>query len=151
MNTIRNELSAQVAQSRVSALVAVQPGFWAECSTSAPMTDQALTLVASFDSVGAVQAVRWVHNVAREISCSLEPTDRARALRWLDGSGCHSAIDGLLHGVPFEFTVSCGRTQVKWTVRPVWFLPLADRVGRTLPPCAGRFSCPPSASNGGGI
>lgn len=109
------------------------------------MTDGVMTLVASFEAVSAVQAVRWVHDIARRLASSLDTTERVRALRWLDGSQCHAALDGLVDGMPFEFSVSCGRTRVTWTVQQVWFLALADRVGRRLPDCAGRFACASSA------
>lgn len=117
-----------------------RPGFWAECSTRAAMTGDVLMLVESFEPVSAVRAVQWVHGAARELLAGLNPAECSRVMRWLYGSGCRVALDGLLDGTLFEFTVNCGRTSVVWTIRPVSYLPLAERTGLVLAGCTGRFA-----------
>jgi hypothetical protein len=106
------------------------------------MTDDLSALLASYDTPSAVRAVRWVRGSARELAVRLDGDERCRALRWLDGSDISKALDDLVSGELFEFSIACGRTQVLWTVRPVRFLPLAHRVARELPKCVGRFTCP---------
>jgi hypothetical protein len=119
--------------------VGVRRGFWAECVTRT--VDEGACLVASVEQVTARRAVGWVRISARSLVSLLDDAERDAALSWLDGGGCIGAVAGLRRGKPCAFRIRRGGTCVKWTVRPVIFLPLAGRDDRGIPECAGRFAC----------
>lgn len=138
---------------RARTLVRPKPGFRAECSTRAPVTDDVLMLVSSFDTVSALEAVRWMHRAVRDLLPGLaagsNSAECSRLLRWLYGPPCTAEWGRLVNGLPVVFAVDCGRTRVVWTIRPVRFLPLVNRNRRALPGPAGRFAGPSSRGGRG--
>jgi hypothetical protein len=122
-----------------TAAVGTRRGFWAECITHT--ADVGTCLVASVDTVTALQAVEWVRGSAGPLVSLLDEGERDAALSWLEGGGCIGTVAGLRRGKACTFTVRRGGTLVEWTVRPVVFLPLAGRDDRGVPACAGRFAC----------
>ena len=139
METTRTQ-GQQASDPRIRREATALTGYWAECSTRASMPDDVLMPVFSFGAVSAVETVRWVHRVVRELAAAWNAEECARVMRRLYGSACGPELADLVDGLPFDFTVDCGRARVVWTVRRVWFLPLADRSWRASRPCGWRLA-----------
>ncbi|WP_461082087.1 hypothetical protein [Streptomyces deserti] len=117
-----------------------QRGYWCECWTeSFGDTKARPALRASFDAYSAAQADRWVAVALRTITPALDSDASDEAWLWLyDGRA--ETRRALLRSEPCTVTVTHASTRITWTVRPVIFLPLAERQGMELPPCADNFN-----------
>ena len=114
-------------------------GFWCECWTE-DLTDETEppTLRASFDAYSAPQADRWVAVTLRTISPALDPEASDEAWGWLY-QGRIKTRQALLNAEHCTVSISNADIRITWTLRPVIFLPLADRQGPELPACAYDF------------
>ncbi|WP_424886478.1 hypothetical protein [Streptomyces sp. SAI-126] len=112
-------------------------GYWCECWTEDLNQETRPVLRASFDAYSAPQADRWVAVALRTISPALDPDASQEAWEWLY-DGRIATRKALLRAEPSTVTLTQSRTRITWTIRPVIFLPLADRqIG--LPFCADSF------------
>ncbi|MFD4788493.1 hypothetical protein ACFWN1_15835 [Streptomyces sp. NPDC058459] len=114
-------------------------GFWCECWTE-DLTDgmQWPALRASFDAYSAPQADRWVAIALRTISPALDPDASDEVWAWLH-DGRAETRRALLRLEPCTVSVTQATTRITWTIRPVIFLPLANRQDAELPACANAF------------
>lgn len=114
-----------------------QWGYWCECWTEDLTVEARPVLRASFDAYSAPQADRWVAVALRTISPALDPDASQEAWGWLY-DGRIATRKALLRAEPSTVTLTQSHTRITWTIRPVIFLPLADRqIG--LPSCADSF------------
>ncbi|WP_329524084.1 hypothetical protein OG983_18785 [Streptomyces jietaisiensis] len=95
-------------------------------------------LKASFDAYSAPQADRWIAVALRTISLALDLDASNAAWDWLY-NGRTDTRRALLRMQPCTVTITQAHTRITWTIRPVAFLPLADRQGTQLPACAYAF------------
>jgi len=115
-----------------------QRGYWCECWTQ-DLTDETQPILrASFDAYSAPQADRWVAVALRTISPALDPDASQEAWEWLY-DGRITTRKALLRAEPSTVTLTQSRTRITWTIRPVIFLPLANRQVVELPSCAESF------------
>lgn len=114
-------------------------GYWCECWTQDLNEQEPPALRGSLDAYSAPPADRWVAVTLRTISPALDPDASDEAWAWLY-QGRVATRHALLRSEPCTVTVTQGRTRITWTIRPVIFLPLADRQAAELPPCAGQFA-----------
>ncbi|UFR03740.1 hypothetical protein KBP30_22370 [Streptomyces sp. Go40/10] len=113
-------------------------GYWCECWTE-DLTDQwPPALLASFDAYSAPQADRWVAIALRSISPALDADASDEAWEWLY-EGRIETRRALLRAEPCTVSVTHAKTRITWTIRPVLFLPLADRQAAELLVCAYGF------------
>jgi hypothetical protein len=113
-------------------------GYWCECWTQDLAEQERPALHASFDAYSAPQADRWVAVALRTISPALDPDASDEAWAWLY-QGRIATRRALLRGQPCEISVTHVSTRITWTIRPVFFLPLAHRHGVELPACVDDF------------
>ncbi|MFC9614457.1 hypothetical protein [Streptomyces sp. NPDC056938] len=121
--------------------VPVQPGFWSECLLVTPDAD---TLVASYDAHTAEETLRWLRIVVRMLQSLLTEGEAEPITDWLL-FGHHRSHADLAQGWPLELTLRPSRRpglEVRFTARPVVFLPLADRDPQRLRACSGRWAQP---------
>ncbi|MET8210558.1 hypothetical protein ABZT51_31915 [Streptomyces sp. NPDC005373] len=121
--------------------VSGQPGFWSECLLVTPDAD---TLVASYDAHTAGETLRWLRVVVRMLR-SVLTDDEAEPVT----SGCCSdsvaPTPTSKQGRPLELILRPSRRPglaVRFTARPVIFLPLLDRDVRHLPACSQQWAQP---------
>jgi hypothetical protein len=110
-------------------------GYWCECWTQDLTTDKPPALHASFGACSAPQANRWVAVALRVISPALDPDVSEEAWDWLY-NGRIETRRALLRSEPCTVTVIQASTCITWTIRPVFFVPLAHRQGTELPACS---------------
>lgn len=115
-----------------------QWGYWCECWTEDLTEQRGPALLASFDAYSAPQADRWVAIALRTISPALDVDASDAAWEWLY-EGRIETRRALLRAEPCTVSVTHANTRVTWTIRPVFFLPLADRQATELPACASSF------------
>ncbi|MGW2770484.1 hypothetical protein [Streptomyces sp. NPDC001275] len=115
-----------------------QRGYWCECWTEDLTKGTRTALQASFAAYSAPQADRWVAVALRTISPALDPDASQEAWEWLYNSRIETRR-ALLRAKPCTVSVTQASTRITWTIRPVLFVPLADRQGVELPPCAYGF------------
>ncbi|WP_107486361.1 hypothetical protein [Streptomyces sp. MUSC 14] len=113
-------------------------GYWCECWTEDLSSGQPPALRAAFDAYSAPQADRWVAVTLRTISPALDSDASDVAWAWLS-QGRIATRRALLNFEPCSVTVTQDHTRVTWTIRPVFFVPLAHRQGTELPACAHDF------------
>ncbi|GAA1921175.1 hypothetical protein GCM10009837_53080 [Streptomyces durmitorensis] len=114
-------------------------GYWCECWTETTTGHQGGPhLRASFDAYSAPQADRWVAIALRTISPALDTDASDEAWGWLY-AGRAQTRRALLAMKPCTVSVTHADTRITWTIRPVVFLPLADRQAAELPACAHDF------------
>ncbi|MFD0033813.1 hypothetical protein ACFVJK_37395 [Streptomyces sp. NPDC127172] len=119
----------------------VQPGFWSECLLITPDTD---TLVASYDAHTAGETLRWLRVVVRMLQSVLTDDEAEPVTFWLLFGQERSHAD-LEQGQPLELTLRPSRRPglaVRFTARPVIFLPLLDRDVRQPPACSQQWAQP---------
>ncbi|SDF76816.1 hypothetical protein [Streptomyces griseoaurantiacus] len=114
-------------------------GYWCECWTQDIRSRELPDLKASFDACSAPQADRWIAVALRTISPALGAEASDEAWEWLH-NGRAATRRALLRMQPCTVTITQAHTRITWTIRPVAFLPLADRQGIQLPACAHAFS-----------
>ena len=103
--------------------VALLPGYWAECWSSVPGSDQA-QILRTMSALDARRVVVWVRVTLRTLASSLD--DRAAALAWSWVEvGYTDALAELERGDPYTFSLGRSAAHLEWRVRPVRFLPLA--------------------------
>ncbi|WP_394427012.1 hypothetical protein [Streptomyces sp. SGAir0957] len=120
---------------------APQPGCWAECVVRTPETQ---TLVASYDAQSAQAALRWVRVLVRMLQPVLSEDEAEPLTVWLL-SGHLRSREELESGHPFSMVLKPGQRpglQLGFSIRPVLFLPLADRDPHSLPPCSQQWAQP---------
>ena len=115
-----------------------QRGYWCECWTEDLTAETRPVLRASFDAHSAPQADRWVAVALRTISPALDPDASQEAREWLY-DGRITARKALLRAEPCTVSLTQASTRITWTIRPVLFVPLANRQGIDLPTCASSF------------
>jgi hypothetical protein len=113
-------------------------GYWCECWTQDIRGRELPELKASFDAYSAPQADRWVAVALRTISPALDPDASNEAWEWLY-NGRINTRRALLRMQPCTVSITQAHTRITWTIRPVTFLPLADRRVAELPACAYAF------------
>ncbi|MET8558960.1 hypothetical protein ABZV64_28980 [Streptomyces sp. NPDC004959] len=113
-------------------------GYWCECWTQDIRGRELPELKASFDAYSAPQADRWIAVALRTISPALDPDASHEAWEWLH-NGRADTRRALLRMQPCTVSLTQAHTRITWTIRPVTFLPLADRQGTRLPACAHAF------------
>jgi hypothetical protein len=121
--------------------VPVRPGFWSECLLATPDAD---TLVASYDAHTARATLRWLRIVVRMLQSVLTDDEAEPVTVWLLFGHLRSHAD-LEQGRPFELVLRLSRRpglEVRFTARPVIFLPLADRDRRGRPACSQQWAQP---------
>ncbi|WP_030989302.1 MULTISPECIES: hypothetical protein [Streptomyces] len=101
-------------------------GYWCECWTEDLTEQWQPALVASFDARSAPQADRWVAVTLRTISPALDTDASDEAWEWLHEHRIETRR-ALLRGEPCTVSVTHAGTRITWTIRPVRFLPLANR------------------------
>ncbi|MEU0585749.1 hypothetical protein [Streptomyces sp. NPDC006132] len=116
----------------------VRRGYWCECWTRDLTEHEPPALRASFDAYSPHQADRWVAITLRTISPALDTDASDEAWAWLY-QGRISTRQALLRSEPCMVAVTQANTRITWTIRPVIFLPLADRQEGELPACAYDF------------
>jgi hypothetical protein len=119
------------------------PGYWCECWTQDLTTGQPPTLRASIDAYTAPQADRWIAVTLRTISPALDADACDEAWDWLYNGRIDTRL-ALLRAEPCTVSVTQANTRITWTIRPVFFIPLAHRQGTQLPACAYAFTPQPS-------
>jgi len=105
--------------------------------------DLGVPILASYDAYTAPEADNWVAATLRTIAPALTPGASDEAWEWLY-DGRIKARRALLRFEPCEVSVTQASTRIIWMIRPVLFLPLADRQDGKLPTCA--YSFKPHAS-----
>ncbi|MEV8316251.1 hypothetical protein AB0Q95_18965 [Streptomyces sp. NPDC059900] len=112
-------------------------GYWCECWTETATQQQRSgpQLRGSFDAYSAPQADRWVAIALRTITPALDAKAADEAWEWLYEGRIHTRR-ALLRIQPCTISVTHADTSITWTIRPVLFLPLADRQAAELPACA---------------
>jgi hypothetical protein len=121
--------------------VSGQPGLWSECLLVTPDAD---TLVASYDAHTAGETLRWLRVVVRMLQSVLTDDEAEPVTAWLLFGQSRSHA-GLEQGRPFELILRPSRRPglaVRFTARPVIFLPLLDRDVRHLPACSQQWAQP---------
>ncbi|MFJ6993126.1 hypothetical protein [Streptomyces sp. NPDC003090] len=113
-------------------------GYWCECWTQDPTTTEAPVLRASFDAYSAPQASRWVAIALHTISPALDADASKQVWTWLYEERTET-VQALIRSEPCTLTITQAGTRITWTIRPVFFLPLAHRRDTELPFCAGSF------------
>ncbi|MFD5265262.1 hypothetical protein [Streptomyces sp. NPDC058335] len=113
-------------------------GYWCECWTEDLSEGEAPALRASFDAYSAPQADRWVAVTLRTISPALDADASNEAWHWLY-DGRIETRRALLRSEPCTVSVTHADTRITWTIRPVFYLPLAHREKGELPACAQDF------------
>ncbi|MFF0186966.1 hypothetical protein [Streptomyces sp. NPDC005244] len=113
-------------------------GYWCECWTDELASDEPPELRASFDAYTAPQADRWVAVALRAISPALDADASDEAWEWLY-EGRVRPRRALSRMEPCTVSVTHASTRITWTIRPVLFVPLANRQGIELPACAYDF------------
>ncbi|MEU7054281.1 hypothetical protein [Streptomyces eurythermus] len=114
-------------------------GFWCECWTESLAEQGPPALVASFDAYSAPQADRWVAVALETISPALDADASSAAWEWMY-DGRIDTRRALLRAEPCTVSLTHAGTRITWTIRPVFFLPLAHRQGTELPTCAHDFT-----------
>ncbi|MCI3241171.1 hypothetical protein MQN93_15755 [Streptomyces sp. 7R016] len=116
-----------------------QWGYWCECWTEDLTSDEIRpALRASFDAYSAAQADRWIAVALRALSPALDTDASQEAWTWLY-DGRVATRKALMRAEPCEVSVTQASTRIAWTIRPVFFLPLAHRQDGELPACAYDF------------
>ncbi|WP_237553797.1 hypothetical protein, partial [Streptomyces sp. SID6137] len=100
-------------------------------------------LLASFDAYSAPQADRWVSVALCTISPRLDADASDEAWEWLY-EGRIETRRALLRAEPRTVSVTHARTRITWMIRPVLFLPLAQRQDAELPTYANEFEHRPT-------
>ncbi|MEV0526704.1 hypothetical protein AB0I66_25040 [Streptomyces sp. NPDC050439] len=113
-------------------------GYWCECWTEAAGHQGGPQLRGSFDAYSAPQADRWIAIALRTISPALDADASDEAWGWLY-AGRVQTRRALMRMEPCTVTVTHADTRITWTIRPVLFLPLAQRQAAELPACAYDF------------
>ncbi|WP_371788447.1 hypothetical protein OG404_18370 [Streptomyces griseoaurantiacus] len=114
-------------------------GYWCECWTQDIRSRELPEPKASFDAYSAPQADRWIAVALRTLSPALDLDASNEAWEWLH-NGRINTRRALLRMQPCTVSLTQAHTRITWTIRPVTFLPLADRQGAQLPACAYAFS-----------
>jgi anti-sigma regulatory factor (Ser/Thr protein kinase) len=107
-------------------------GYWCECLVNDD-------LLGRFDATSPEQALRWVRISLMMIATSLDEEPYRQAQQWTRDEQTQ-ALEALRYGKPQDLTLKHRTTEITWTARPVTFLPLAHRQGRTLPACTQQHS-----------
>ncbi|WFB07795.1 hypothetical protein LRS74_12635 [Streptomyces sp. LX-29] len=115
-------------------------GYWCECLIHSPGESHA-DQVAAIEQHSPEQATRWIRITIRTISFALDLDAGAEAWDWVD-RGYKDMENALSNGEPASFTLRHQDSEMRWTARPVIFLPLAHRTATRLPACAEQFQCP---------
>ena len=115
-----------------------QWGYWCECWTEDLTARRRPALLASYDAYTAPEADNWVAATLRTIAPALDPEASDEAWEWLY-DGRVKARRALLRFEPCQVSITQDSTRVTWTIRPVLFLPLANRQSVELPACAYDF------------
>jgi hypothetical protein len=118
-------------------------GYWCECWTEDLNERERPVLRASIDAYSAPQADRWVAVALRTISPALDADASTEAWEWLY-DGRIDTRRALLRSEPCTVSVTHADTRITWTIRPVFFLPLAHREATELPACAYDFKPRPT-------
>lgn len=113
-------------------------GYWCECRTQDLTTTEAPILLASFDAYSAPQASRWVAIALHTISPALDADASKPVWTWLYEERIET-VQALIRSEPCTLTITQAGTRITWTIRPVFFLPLAHRQNTELPACAQSF------------
>lgn len=113
-------------------------GYWCECWTQDIRGRKLPEFKASFDAYSAPQADRWVAVALRTLSPALDPDASNEAWEWLY-NGRADTRRALLRRQPCTVSITQAHTRITWTIRPVTYLPLADRQGTERPACAHAF------------
>ncbi|MFE0360616.1 hypothetical protein [Streptomyces griseoaurantiacus] len=113
-------------------------GYWCECWTQDIRGRELPELKASFDAYSAPQADRWIAVALRTISPALDPDASHAAWEWLY-NGRADTRRALHRMQPCTVSLTQVHTRITWTIRPVTFLPLADRRAAQLLSCAYAF------------
>ncbi|WP_037595343.1 hypothetical protein [Streptacidiphilus cavernicola] len=110
-------------------VLTLHPGYLCECWTQSPATGGRPAVVAGFPfrAATASEAVRWIRGVVRTVALSLDPDEVEGALSWIR-SGYIDDIEALNRNQPCAVDISYADTRIRWTVRPVVFLPMVDLV-----------------------
>jgi hypothetical protein len=116
-----------------------QRGFWCECWTENLTEQSPPLLLASFDAYSAPQADRWVAVALQTISPALDSDASTEAWEWMY-DGRIDTRRALLRAEPCTVSLTHAGTRITWTIRPVLFLPLADRQAIELPAWAHDFT-----------
>ncbi|MFI5758989.1 hypothetical protein [Streptomyces sp. NPDC051569] len=130
--------------------------YWCERVTYRSMDAGGIADVARYSVARPADAVRSVRVDVRALAAELSPTERHRALSWVEGAGCVGAVAALHRGEPCGFSLSHRDRWIEWTVRPFStfeasreaLLPLLPTTG-----CAGESmsaSAPPAAAHASG-
>ncbi|MYQ91461.1 hypothetical protein GTY20_09035 [Streptomyces sp. SID4946] len=119
---------------------ATRAGFWCEFLLVSAEADNTV-LVGSFDAYAARDAVRWIRIAVRMLVSVADEAEAEPVHEWLLFGGRPTAA-ALERGEPFAIALRHKHLHLAWSARPVGFLPLADRTGRTLPPCALEWAQP---------
>ena len=120
-----------------------QPGYWCECWTQDLTKGTPPTLRGSLDAYSASQASRWVAVALRTLSPALGTYASDEAWEWLY-DGRIETRRALLRSESCTVSITHTGTRITWTIRPVLFLPLANRQGAELPACADDFKPHPT-------
>ncbi|KAB7832668.1 hypothetical protein [Streptomyces mobaraensis] len=119
---------------------ALKGGYWCSCAVVFGGVTDGPKLVTAFDARSAAEAVISVIVAMEMMAVAPEEKEataaRARAERT-------QAASSLIAGQMCTYTVARGELEVTWTIRPVLFLPLADRSESRLPTCSRRFTTYP--------
>ncbi|MEV0260381.1 hypothetical protein AB0I49_03415 [Streptomyces sp. NPDC050617] len=118
-------------------------GYWCECTILSPSTGEHPAVLASIASDSPGQATHWIHNTVRTIASALDAGANRDAGEWVLG-GYLDMERTLKQDEAATFSLTQKDTRIGWYVRPVIFLPLADRESKQLPPCAEQFTSRPA-------
>ncbi|MFC4495807.1 ATP-binding protein [Streptomyces ovatisporus] len=128
-HTVTAELKAGPQSSPEAPLIR---GYWCECTVNGGH-------LGAFDATSPEQALRWVRISLMTIAIALDDEPFRQAQHW-KAHEQPQALEALRQGEPQDLTLKHRTTQITWTARPVTFLPMAHRQGRTLPACTQRHS-----------
>ncbi len=118
-------------------------GYWCECTILSPSTGEHPAVLASLAAGSTGQATQWIHITVRTIAAALDEGTGREAGEWVLG-GYLDMERTLKQGEAATFALTQKDTHIGWHVRPVIFLPLADREAKQLPPCAEQFTSRPA-------
>lgn len=110
------------------------PAFWCERVTYRTIEAEDIADVRRASTRRAADAIRQIRVDVRSLAPELPPMERHRALSWVDGGGCISALGALHRGQPCGFSLSHRGTWIEWAVLPYLVLQVG---GRTRLPVLG--------------
>ncbi|MFI7321610.1 hypothetical protein [Streptomyces venezuelae] len=113
-------------------------GFWCECWTKDLTARGRPTLTTSFGAYSAAQADSWLSTALQTMTSTLNPTTPMETWDGLYENRI-ATRRALLRTEPCTASITYTGTRITWTVRPVLFLPLADRNEAEPPACTEDF------------